>query len=193
MSLFGGIASAVGSIVGAGASYLGSQAQAKAANKAGDQAYAIYQQQRKDLAPQRELGYQATNRLRDIYINGTVPYTTDPGYAFRMGEGTKALERGAAARGGQLSGAQQKALTRYGQDYGSAEYNNGFNRMSQLAGFGSQAVQQGNQAAGQYAVNIGNAGQNAAAARSSGYEGIGSSINSGVNNLLTLRALQGLY
>lgn len=193
MSLWGGVASAVGSIVGAGASLLGSQAQAKAAGKAGDAAYAIYQQQRKDLAPQRELGAEATNRLRDIYLTGATPFTADPGYDYRLGQGVQALERGAAARGGQLSGAQQKALARFGQDYGSNEYNQGFNRLSQLAGFGSQAVAQGNQAGAQYAANYGNTVQNAGAARASGYAGIGSSINSGINNMLTLRAMQGLY
>lgn len=193
MSLWGGIASGIGSLVGAGASYFGSQAQAKAAEQAGDRSLAIYKQQRADLAPQRELGHQATNALRDIYLTGTTPFTAAPGYDFRVSEGNKALERGAAARGRQLSGAQQKALIGYGQNVASDEYNQGFNRMSQLAGFGSQAINAGNQAGNVYVSGANAAGQNAAAARASGYEGIGSSVNSGINNLLTLRAMQGLY
>jgi hypothetical protein len=53
---------------------------------------------------------------------------TDPGYGFRFAEGMKGLERSAAARGGLLSGATLKGITRYGQDMGSQEYQNAFNR-----------------------------------------------------------------
>jgi hypothetical protein len=53
---------------------------------------------------------------------------TDPGYGFRLSEGLKALERSAAARGGLLSGGTGKALTRYGQEMGSQEFGNAFNR-----------------------------------------------------------------
>jgi hypothetical protein len=52
----------------------------------------------------------------------------DPGTAFRMSEGIKALDRSAASRGGLLSGATLKGVQRYGQDLGSQEYNNAFNR-----------------------------------------------------------------
>jgi len=55
-------------------------------------------------------------------------FEADPGYAFRMGEGMKALERSAAARGGLLSGAALKGATRFGQDLASTEYTNAFNR-----------------------------------------------------------------
>lgn len=52
----------------------------------------------------------------------------DPGYAFRLSEGMKALERSAAARGGLLSGTMLKGAQRYGQDMASQEYQNAFNR-----------------------------------------------------------------
>jgi hypothetical protein len=52
----------------------------------------------------------------------------DPGYAFRLSEGQKALDRSAAARGGLISGGALKAAARYGQDMGSQEYQNAFNR-----------------------------------------------------------------
>lgn len=191
MSLFGEIASGIGSLVGAGASYLGSSAQAKAAQQAGDRSYAMYQQQRKDLLPQIQLGQQATNKLRDIYLTGEVPFTAAPGYDFRVAEGLKALERGAAARGRQFSGAQGKALTQYGQNIASDEYNQGFNRLASLAGFGQTATGQAHSAGNTYVNAANTAGQNAAAARASGYEGIGSSINQGINNALFLRYLGG--
>jgi hypothetical protein len=55
-------------------------------------------------------------------------FQADPGYAFRMSEGMKALERSAAARGGLLSGATLRGTQRYGQDLASQEYQNAFNR-----------------------------------------------------------------
>lgn len=47
-----------------------------------------------------------------------------PGYMARYQQGMDALQRSAAARGTLLNGGTQKALTRYGQDYASNEYNN---------------------------------------------------------------------
>lgn len=55
-------------------------------------------------------------------------FQQDPGYAFRLKEGMNALERSAAARGGLLSGGTGRALTRYGQEMGSQEYQNAFDR-----------------------------------------------------------------
>jgi hypothetical protein len=52
----------------------------------------------------------------------------DPGYAFRLAEGSKALERSAAARGGLQSGGTFKALTRYAQGVASDEYQKAFDR-----------------------------------------------------------------
>lgn len=90
-------------------------------------------------------------------------WQADPGYAFRLAEGQKALERSGAARGMSLSGAQQKALLGYGQgmasqEYGAAygRYNNDqtnlFNRLSGVAGTGQQA----NQFVGQMGANTAN-------------------------------------
>lgn len=120
----------------------------------------------------------------------------DPGYAFRLSEGQKALERSGAARGMTLSGAQQKALLSYGQGMGSQEYGaaygryqndqtNLFNRLSGIAGTGQQA----NQFVGQLGSNMANqvsgnmmnlgAGQSAnALAQGNAWMG---ALNNGVN------------
>ena len=45
----------------------------------------------------------------------------DPGYAFRLAEGQKAIERSTAASRGLQSGAALKAATRYGQEMGSQD------------------------------------------------------------------------
>ena len=55
-------------------------------------------------------------------------FYADPGYQFGLNEGVRARENSASARGMQLSGPQQKALTRYGTDYASTKYNEAFNR-----------------------------------------------------------------
>ena len=59
---------------------------------------------------------------------GMQDFTQDPGYEFRLSEGQKAIERSAAARGGLQSGSALKAAARYGQEMGSQEYQNAFNR-----------------------------------------------------------------
>ena len=55
-------------------------------------------------------------------------FEADPGYAFRFSEGQKALDKSMAARGLGVSGANIKGAVKYGQDMGSQEYNNAFNR-----------------------------------------------------------------
>jgi hypothetical protein len=52
----------------------------------------------------------------------------DPSYQFRLGEGQKALERSAAARGTLLGGGTLKALTNYGQKAASQEYQSAYDR-----------------------------------------------------------------
>jgi hypothetical protein len=66
----------------------------------------------------------------------------DPGYAFRLEEGQKAIDRSAAARGGLQSGAALKAAAEYGQNMGSQEYQNAFNRFQATKSF--QAQEYGN-------------------------------------------------
>ncbi|QIM51626.1 hypothetical protein [Hydrogenophaga crocea] len=55
-------------------------------------------------------------------------FEADPGYQFRMDEGMRGVEGGAAARGGLLSGAALKAIQKYGQGLASQEYGNAYNR-----------------------------------------------------------------
>ena len=161
--------------------------------------------------PWRQAGINALAQMQaerggmPAAFTGQVDLTQDPGYAFRLSEGMKALERSAAARGGLLSGGTLKGIQRYGQDLASQEYQNaynraltqynaamqreatGYNRLAALAGVGQTAT--GQQAAalsgmggaiGQTAANLGNlymgAGQAAGQARASGYLGLGNTL-----------------
>ena len=107
---------------------------------------------------------------------GRYNFMTDPGYSFRFGEGQRAIERSASARGGVLSGGILRELARYGQGLGSAEYGNVFGRLSTIAGMGqtgqSLTAQAGQNTANQqggYLQNIGNAAGAGAIGRASAY------------------------
>ena len=104
----------------------------------------LYNQQVGLQEPYRQAGLTGQNRLMELlglggntgaagygqYARdfGASDFQADPGYAFRLSEGQKALDRQAAARGGLISGSALKAATRYGQDMGSQEYQNAFSR-----------------------------------------------------------------
>jgi hypothetical protein len=165
-----------------------SQATDVAAQTAADQVALqreIFEKQTELQAPFREAGLAGQNRLMELlgiggkagapgygrYATaefGADKFKADPGYAFRMAEGMKALERSAAARGGLLSGATLKGTQRFGQDLASQEYQNAFNRFQAeragtlnpfqaLAGTAQSGANVLGQQAGQMGTNISNA------------------------------------
>jgi hypothetical protein len=100
---------------------------------------------------------------------GGYNFMTEPGYQFRFEEGQRALDRGAAARGGLLSGGYGRKAIRYGQGFASNEYANVYNRIANIAGLGQTAGGQAGQTALYGAGMMGNAAGNAGFARASGY------------------------
>lgn len=66
--------------------------------------------------------------VRGDYDPGNFDYQAEPGYQFGLDEGLKTLDRGAAARGNMLSGAQMKAGVRYGNDYATTKFQEAYNR-----------------------------------------------------------------
>jgi len=99
------------------------------------------------LTPFVNNGVTASNQLNTALANPfQFDITQDPGYAFRLQQGQKAVEQSAAARGGAMGGGELKALTNYGQGFASNEYQNAFARHQQQlnnlfsqAGMGLQA------------------------------------------------------
>jgi hypothetical protein len=170
--------------------------------------------------PFRQSGVAAQNRMLDLlglssnrgaagYGSlaknfGMSDFQTDPGYAFRMREGLKALDRQAAARGGLISGGALKAAQGYGQELASQEYQNAYNRyqtnrtnllnpLQSLAGAGQTSANtmgaaaagygsEGSNALGGAGTAQANAIQNAANARASGYLGSQQSWNQAIQN-----------
>jgi hypothetical protein len=173
-------------VIGSVASGKAAKTQAASADRAADLQYEQFLQSREDQEPWRKAGEEALNKLAPLAMEytpfGMQQFQADPGYQFRMSEGMKALERGAAARGGLLSGGTLRATQRFGQDLASQEYQNAFNRygiererrlgpLQSLAGVGQTTAQQVGQAGQTMAANVGNLMTSGAAARASGYVG----------------------
>ena len=186
-------------------SYMGSEAagdaadvQAGAANRAADLQYKQYQENVARQKPFYDVGVNALPEL--VAASKYTPFTmdqfqADPGYAFRLSEGQKALDRQAAARGGLISGGALKAAQRYGQEMGSQEYTNAFNRyqaerqarlgpLQSLTGMGQTTAQQIGSAGQNMASNVGEAMGSSAAARASGYVGQANALTSGLGTYL---------
>jgi len=120
---------------------------------------------------------------------GAADFETDPGYAFRLSEGMKALERTAAARGGLLSGSTLKGAQRFGQDLASQEYQNAYNRyqtnranqlnplMGYATGPGMSATAASSNAAQNFGTQTGQNLQDIGTARASGYLGSGNALS----------------
>jgi len=151
--------------------------EADAARYAADIQRQMFERQVELQEPWRQAGVNALAQLAPLASQytpfGMQQFQQDPGYAFRMSEGMKALERSAAARGGLLSGAQMNGVQRHGQDLASQEYQNAFQRyqterqarlnpLQSLAGVGQTSAQSLGGAAQQYGANIGNLSTSAA-------------------------------
>ena len=183
-AIMGGSSIASG-LIGARASKKAAEQQAAAIREASAIQERMYQQQRADLAPYRDIGYQS---LKDI--TAQKPYLTgkfedyrseylDPSMAFRLGIGEQTTQRAANVGGGALSGNTLRALQDYSQGLASTEYSNAFNRfqtergniyntLANIAGMGQNAVNTGVQAGQATAQNLGQLAVGAGQAQASG-------------------------
>jgi hypothetical protein len=199
-----GIATAIvaSAAIGGAVSSRGASKAARAQTQATDEAARvqreIFERQTELQEPFRQAGITSQNELlRMLGIGGDEgaadygvigrPFTAeqmqmDPGYGFRLAEGEKALERMQSARGQLLGGGAIRAGVRYGQEMGSQEYMNAFNRaqalmgsrlgaLGSLYGAGQTATQQVAGQAGQMGANVGNLLMQGGQARASGYLG----------------------
>jgi hypothetical protein len=210
-------------VLGAYGANKASKTQAQAATQAADIQKSQFEQTREDQAPYRAAGYNALAEMQRTAGNvpgafkfGNEAMYQDPGYAFRLSEGQKALDRSAAARGGLISGGALKAATRYGQDMGSQEYGNAYNRaltsyntgvasenqlynrQAALSGIGQTSTNLVGQAGQNYANNAGNLMTSGAAANAAGQVGMANAFTGGLgtylnytNNNALLNALRG--
>jgi hypothetical protein len=205
-----------------GSSLLSSQASKKAAStsaqattQAADTSAAaqreMFERQVELQEPWRQAGISALNKLAPLAEQytpfGMQQFQADPGYAFRLSEGMKALDRSAAARGNLLSGATLRGAQRFGQDLASQEYMNAFNRyqaeraarlgpLQSLAGVGQTSAQALGAQAGMLGANLGQnyltSGMQAGQARASGYLGQANALSGGLGSYLNYSQNQAL-
>ncbi len=209
----------IGSILGGIISQGGNQAAAGQVGGATQQTQqnvnSQISQDRSYLSPWAQVGNAAVNQLAGLYglghldatpsgaaINGgnyqadqqnaLARFQTSPGYQFRVQQGVNAIDRSGAARGMLLSGAQQKALSDYGQNTGSAEYGNYVNQLGQLSGGGLGAVESGNNTTAGL-TNAGNAALLGGTEAQAGFNAasqnaLAAGIKGGVNSAASLAA-----
>lgn len=200
-------AAIVGSaLIGAGASKSAAREQARSADAATAAQERMFAKQVELQEPFRKVGVNALPEL--VAASKYEPFTmakyqADPGYAFRLREGMKALERSAAARGGLLSGATLRGVQEYGQDLASQEYTNAFNRyqaeraarlnpLQSLTGMGQTTAANVATQAGQLGQNVGANLMAGGAARASGYVGAANALTGGLGQYLNYQQNQAL-
>lgn len=200
-------------------SITGSNKQAKAAGKAADQQleatkYAsdiqkqMFDDTRKDQQPYMQAGSDALKQLMGgMGPNGQFMQTytgqdiyDDPSYTFRLQQGQDSIQSGAAAQGGLLSGATQKALAGYGQDMASQEFSNAYsrfnadqsnqyNRLSNLVGMGQSAAAGVGNAGMQTGQAMANNAMSGANAQAAGTIAKGNTTSSNFQNLLGIGSM----
>lgn len=209
------------SVIGA---ITGSNKQAKAAQNAADtQAAAtdrasqiqqqMYDQTRQDLSPYTNAGTTALSQLMGQmgeggYFNQTYSGQDtydDPSYKFRLQQGLDSVQSGAAGQGGLLSGATQKALSDYGQQSASQEYQNAYNRfnadqtnqynrLANLVGVGQNAAAMTGNAGTQTAQAVANNTMSGANAQAAGQIAKGNAQAGNMQSLLGLgTSIAGLF
>lgn len=133
-----------------------------------------YAQVRTDNKPYMDLGYQGVAGYSGL-LKDPSSIASDPGYQFQLGEGVNALDRSAASRGLLLSGSQQKAIDKYGQDFASTY-------LDKVLGRYNTAINQGQTAQ----ARVDNASMATAAGKSGVYNALaklGTTTASGMSNL----------
>ncbi len=124
--------------------YKGAQSAAKKISNAMRDALKFQKQvcreTKEGVKPYKELGEKSVDAYGNLLLEGPEALRLDPAYQFGQTEGLKATERGASGRGTQLSGGQQKALARFGQDYGLGYYGTRLGQLGTGVGIGQTAI-----------------------------------------------------
>ena len=193
-----------GAVIGGIATGQAAREQSKATDRATAAQERMFNRQVELQEPFRQVGVNALPEL--VEASRYTPFSMeqfqqDPGYAFRMREGLKALDRSAAARGGLLSGNQLRGVTQFGQELGSQEYGNAFNRyqaeraarlnpLQSLAGMGQSNAATMAQQAGQFGNVLGQAEATKGNIRASSYMGAANALTGGIGQYLNYQQNQ---
>lgn len=155
------------------------EAQVGAAEQATQTQLEMYYQSREDLAPWREAGVEALNKLVPMIEAGPGEFVPEeqPGYRFGYEEFVEKPTLRMASATGQLGGGgTQKALTRYASNYATGEYANWLRNWydslkpyQSLAGVGQTSATQTAQNALTTGQMVGQNALYAGTARATGY------------------------
>lgn len=205
-----------GSVISGGLGLLGANSAARAQERAAEQQFAlgqdnlalqrqIFNRNQANIAPYLRVGETASTALTDLsdpakYENVLARFRESPDYNFAFGEGIRALENSAAARGGLLGGNFTRGATQFGQGFATNYLQNYINRLMGMTQLGANAATGNATAANVSGANMGNAFNsmsnaafNTGAANASGIVGgtnaLTGAISGGVNNYLLLNAL----
>jgi hypothetical protein len=186
------------SLIGAFSANKAANTQADAANRATELQKQMYDTSRADLAPYRESGYGALNKINSMtpYFTkqyGAEDFAADPSYQFRLQQGMGQTQGAANQAGGAIGGNALKALNDYSQGSASTEYGNAFNRfqtgrtniyntLANIAGMGQNSVNAGVNAGNTSATGMSNTMQNAGNAMAGGTVGASNAITGGLTN-----------
>lgn len=216
MGVIAGVAAAsvgsslIGGLMSSGAaSTAGSEGEA-AANEAAQTQLQMYNQAVGYQTPFLNTGTEALNQLAGIYGLPTAAgpngqpasaggqgaitaamnqFTQSPDYQFAQQQGGLALDRSAASKGLLLSGAQLKDAQSFGQGLATQQFGNYWNRLSQLAGFGSGAANSLTAAATTTGAGVANSQLTGGQAQMAGTVGSANALSNGLsgasNSLLT--------
>ena len=204
--------SILGGLLGANAAGNAANTQAQSAAQSDATQRYMYDTTRADNAPFLQNGQAGSNRLAQLLglsgNTGSADYGSlnrkfnandlandavyNSGLQFGLDEGTKGINNQAAANGGLLSGATLKALTRYGNDYGTTKANdaynryntdqtNQYNRLAGISGAGQQAASQVGSAGANYGNNVSNTAMSLGNARAASGIAQSNAISGGIN------------
>jgi hypothetical protein len=96
---------------------------------------------RGDLMPYMDAGKNTLPQLLGMVTPGSgYDFSKSPDYAFRAGEGEKAINRAAGVGGSPYSGATLKALTGFNSNLASGEFGKAFDRLMGITTLGANAA-----------------------------------------------------
>lgn len=191
---WGAVAIAGSTVIGAYGANKAAKAQLQGAREG---AAAEREMFNKQIELQQPMIDVRNNALPDLVSASYYPpfdydtYQNDPGVGFRFKEGLKALQASKAAGGMLRSGNTLRGITQFGQELGSQEYTNAFNRyqaeraaklnpLQSLVGMGQTSANTIGGAAGQLGTNLSNLAVGGGNARASGYAGMANALASGI-------------
>jgi hypothetical protein len=194
---------AIGAGVSAVAGIAGGIMQKNAVDKGASQARDALNQgvttATNQLSPWSTAGQPALTDQSDLLgLNGQpaadaamAKFQQSPGYQWQLGEGLRATDAGAAAKGFARSGAALQAEQQFGSGLAATDFGNYWNRLQQLSGSGLDAAKGIASAATGGAQQIANTDIGQAGADASIYGNMAKSIGTSANQLLQTNAVQG--